>query len=48
MIAQVVFIHRNIQFAIGIKQALERTGNYEVRVFTFAPGTFRSEYLLNK
>jgi REP element-mobilizing transposase RayT/CheY-like chemotaxis protein len=34
MIAQVVFIHRNIQFAIGIKQALERTGNYEVRVFT--------------
>lgn len=34
MIAQVVFIHRNIQFAIEIKQALERTGNYEVRVFT--------------
>lgn len=34
MIAQVLFIHRNIQFAVSVKQALERTGNYEVRVFT--------------
>lgn len=36
MIAQVLFIHRQLQFAIQIKQALERTGNYEVRPFTSA------------
>ncbi|MFN8378135.1 MAG: response regulator [Anaerolineae bacterium] len=34
MKTDVLFIHRQLAFAVSIKQALERTGNYDVHPFT--------------
>ena len=34
MKTDVLFIHRQLSFAVSIKQALERTGNYDVHPFT--------------